>query len=80
MKAWRIVIIVGTILSAVNAFPLQAASNNPCSDCGDQPLRFELGVAMSGIHLSDNNTFGFGARAVFNLKSFFSLEGEGNLS
>jgi hypothetical protein len=79
MKACRLVIILVATLSAVNAVALQAASNDPCSDCGDQPPRFELGVAMSGIHLSDNNNFGFGARAVFNLNSSFSLEGEGNL-
>ncbi|HEY4676032.1 MAG TPA: hypothetical protein VIJ01_02665 [Candidatus Angelobacter sp.] len=78
MKACRLAIIVVTILSAVNALALQAASNNTCGDCDAQPPRFELGVAASGIHLSDNNNFGVGARAVFNLNSFFSLEGEGN--
>jgi hypothetical protein len=71
MKACRLVIILVATLCAVNAVALQAASNSSCSDCGDQPPRFELGVAMSGIHLSDNNNFGFGARAVFNLNSFF---------
>ena len=35
-------------------------------------------MSASGVHLSDNNNFGVGARAVFNLNSFFSLEGEGN--
>jgi len=79
MKACRLVIILVATLSAVNAVALQAASNNPCSDCDDQPPHFELGVAASGVHLADNNNFGFGARAVFNLNSFFSLEGEGNL-
>src|SRR5438270_2382096 len=78
MKACRLAIIVVTILSAVNALALQAASNNTCGDCDAQPPPFELGVAMSGIHLSDNNNSGVGARAVFNLNSFFSLEGEGN--
>src|SRR6476646_900872 len=78
MKVCRLVIILVATLSAVNAVALQAASNNTCLDCSDQPPRFEMGVAMSGIHLSDNNNFGLGTRAVFNFNSFFSLEGEGN--
>jgi len=78
MKACHLVVILAVSLSAVNAAALQAASNNSCSDCADQPPHFELGVAASGIHLSDNNNFGVGTRAVFNLNSFFSLEGEGN--
>ena len=78
MKARHLVIILAMGLGTVNAFALQAASNSSCSDCDDQLPRFELGVAMSGIHLSDNNNFGLGARAVFNFNSFFSLEGEGN--
>ncbi len=78
MKARHLVIILAMGLGTVNAFALQAASNSSCSDCDNQPPRFELGVAMSGIHLSDNNNFGLGARAVFNFNSFFSLEGEGN--
>ena len=78
MKACHLVIILVMGLGAVNAVALQTAANSSCSDCSDQPPRFELGVAMSGIHLSDNNNFGVGARAVFNLNSFFSLEGEGN--
>ena len=73
MKVCHLVIILAITLSAANAVALQAASNND-----DQPPRFELGVAAGGIHLSDNNNFGIGARAVFNLNSFFSLEGEGN--
>src|ERR1041385_7553083 len=76
MKACRLAIIVAAMFSALNALALQ--TNNSCSDCGDQPPRFELGVSASGVHLSDNNNFGVGARAVFNLNSFFSLEGEGN--
>jgi len=76
MKACCLAIIVVILLSAVNSLALQA--NNSCSDCGDQPPRFELGVAATGLHLSDNNNYGLGARAVFNLNSFFSLEGEGN--
>jgi hypothetical protein len=76
MKAHCLAILVVTALSTVNAFALQAS--NSCSDCGDQPPRFELGVAASGVHLSDNNNFGVGARAVLNINSFFSLEGEGN--
>jgi hypothetical protein len=78
MKACRLVFILVATLSAVNAVALQNASNNPCSDCGDQPPHFELGVAASGVHLADNNNFGLGTRAVFNFNSFFSLEGEGN--
>jgi hypothetical protein len=78
MKACRIAIIVVITLSAANAVALQTAANSSCSDCNEQPPRFELGIAMSGIHLSDNNNFGFGARAVFNLNSLFSLESEGN--
>jgi len=73
MKACRLVLILAITLSAANAVALPAASNND-----DQPPHFELGVAASGIHLSDNNNFGVGARAVFNFNSFFSLEGEGN--
>lgn len=78
MKARHLVVILAATLTAVNASALQAASTSPCSDCGNEPSRFELGVAASGIHLSDNNNFGVGARAVFNFNSFFSLEGEGN--
>ena len=78
MKACHLVMILAVSLIAGHAAALQAASNNSCSDCNDQPPRFELGVTISGIHLSDNNNFGVGARAVFNLNSFFSLEGEGN--
>jgi hypothetical protein len=78
MKACHLAVILTASLIAVNAAALQATSSNPCSDCGDQPPRFELGVAATGLHLSDNNNYGVGARAVFNLNSFFSLEGEGN--
>lgn len=77
MKACHLVIILVMGLGAVSAVALQPA-NNSSSDDNDQMPRFELGVAMSGIHLSDNNNFGVGARAVFNLNSAFSLEGEGN--
>src|SRR5438270_11136111 len=78
MKACHLVIILALAFGTVNAVALQTAANSSCSDCSDEPPRFELGVAMSGIHLSDNNNFGIGARAVFNLSSFFSFEGEGN--
>jgi hypothetical protein len=78
MRVCHLVVILAVSLSAVNAAALQAVSGNSCSDCNDQPPRLELGVAASGIHLSDNNNFGVGTRAVFNLNSFFSLEGEGN--
>jgi len=78
VKACHLAVILAVSLIAVNAAALQTASSNSCSDCGDQPPRFELGVAGTGIHLSDNNNFGFGARAVYNFNSFFSLEGEGN--
>jgi hypothetical protein len=77
MKARHLVVILAVTLTAVNALALQATSNS-CGDCSEQPPRFELGVTASGVHLSDNNNFGVGARAVFNLNSFFSLEGEGN--
>jgi hypothetical protein len=78
MKACHLLIILAMGIGTLNAVALQSTASNSCSDCGDQPPRFELGIAMSEIHLSDNNNFGFGARAVFNLNSFFSLEGEGN--
>jgi hypothetical protein len=78
MKACHLVVILVVSLISVNAAALQPASSSSCSDCNDQPPHFELGVAATGIHLSDNNNFGVGARAVFNLNSFFSLEGEGN--
>jgi hypothetical protein len=71
VKACHLAVILAVSLIAVNAAALQAASNNSCSDCGDQPPRFELGVAGTGIHLSDNNNFGVGARAVYNFNSFF---------
>jgi hypothetical protein len=78
MKACHLAIILAMGLGAVSAVALQPASINSCTDCDIQPPRFELGVSASGIHLSDNNNFGIGARAVFNLNSFSSLEGEGN--
>ena len=78
MNACHLVVILAVSLFAVNAAALQAVSSAPCSDCDAQPPHFELGVSASGIHLSDNNNFGVGARAVFNFNSFFSLEGEGN--
>ena len=78
MKACHLVIILAVTLSAVNGVALQAAANDSCSDCDDQPPPFELGLAFSGIHLFDSNNFGIGTRAVFNFNSFFSLEGEGN--
>jgi hypothetical protein len=77
MKACHLVIILAMSFGAVNAVALQTAADSPCSDCNEPP-HFELGVAASGIHLSDNNNFVIGARAVFNFNSFFSLEGEGN--
>lgn len=77
MKACHLVVFFAVSLSEVNAVALQAASKIPCSDCDDQPPRFEVGVSASGIHLPDNN-FGVGARAVFNFNSFFALEAEGN--
>ena len=76
MKACHLVIILAMGLGKVNAVALQTA-NNSSSDDSDQPPRFELGVFVSGIHLSDNN-FGVGVRAVFNFNSVFSLESEGN--
>jgi hypothetical protein len=77
MKASHLVIVLAVTFSAVNAIALQPGSKNSCGDC-DQPTRFELGVTAVGIHLPDNNNFGLGARAGFNVNSFLSLEGEGN--
>jgi hypothetical protein len=61
---------------AVLALSLFTAKSSAQS--GDDVPHFELGVVFSGIHLPDNNNFGVGGRAVFNLNSVFSLEGEGN--
>jgi hypothetical protein len=71
MKACHLVVALAVSLISVNAAALQAAYNNSCSDCNDEPPRFELGVAATGIHLSDNNNFGVGARAVLiSIRSF----------
>lgn len=77
MRACHLVVILAVSLSAVNAAALQVVSNTPCSDCNDQPPRFELGVAAGGIHLSDNNNFGVGARAVYNFNSFSRWKAKG---
>jgi len=77
MKLNLFVVVAALMLLTLNATALQPP-NYPPEDSNNQPPRFELGLAFSGIHLSDNNNFGVGARAVFNLNSFFALEGEGN--
>jgi hypothetical protein len=78
MKVKQIAFTLLLILLAVNAKAQQRASGAPAGDSSSETPPFELGVAFSGIHLSDNNNFGLGARAVFNLNSLFSLEAEGN--
>ncbi|MBZ5505067.1 MAG: hypothetical protein LAO78_06240 [Acidobacteriia bacterium] len=79
MKVREIAVILALTLLVVNAGAQQRASNSPAGDRSNELPRFELGIAFSGVHLSENNNFGVGARAVVNLTSFFSLEGEGNL-
>jgi hypothetical protein len=78
MKARLIAFTLLLALFAVNAGAQQRAFGAPAGDNSHETPRFELGVAFSGIHLSDNNNFGLGTRAVFNLNSLFSLEAEGN--
>ncbi len=77
MKVRQIAVILALALG-MNAGAQQRAANNAAGESSNETPRFELGVAFSGIHLSENNNFGVGARAVFNFNSFFSLEGEGN--
>ena len=69
-------ILALTILAAT-ANARQSQFSYSSEQSSTEVPRFELGVAFSGIHLSDNNNFGVTARSVFNLNSFFSLEGEG---
>lgn len=78
MKVRTIAFTLLLVLLAVNAQTQQRASGSPAGDTSSETPRFELGVAVSGIHLSNNNNFGLGTRAVFNLNSLFSLEAEGN--
>ncbi len=77
MKVRQIAVIFALALG-MNAGAQQRAANNAAADSSSETPRFELGVAFSDIHLSKNNNFGVGARAVFNFNSVFSLEGEGN--
>jgi hypothetical protein len=77
MKVRQIAVILALALG-MHAGAQQRAANNAAGESSNETPRFELGVAFSGIHLSENNNFGVGARAVFNFNSFFSLEGEGN--
>lgn len=77
MKVRQIAVILALALG-MNAGAQQPASSLAAGDSNNDTPRFELGVAFSGIHLSENNNFGVGARAVFNFNSAFSLEGEGN--
>jgi hypothetical protein len=77
MKVRQIAVILALALG-MNAGAQQRAANSSAGDSSNETPRFELGVAFSGIHLSENNNFGVGARAVYNFNSFFSLEGEGN--
>ena len=78
MKVMQIVVILALALGT-HAGAQQQAFNATGESAGETP-RFELGVAFSGIHLSENSNFGAGARAVFNLNSSFALEGEGDFS
>ena len=77
MKVRQIAVILALTLG-VNAGAQQPASNLAAGDSSSDTPRFELGVAFSDIHPSENNYFGVGTRAVFNFNSVFSLEGEGN--
>ena len=79
MKVRTIAFTVLLVLLAVNAQTQQRASGSPAGDTNSETPRFELGVAFGGIHLPNNNNFGLGTRAVFNLNSLFSLEAEGNV-
>jgi hypothetical protein len=78
MKVRLIAFTLLLALLAVNAGAQQRSFGAPAGDSSRETPPFELGVAFSGIHLSDNNNFGLGTRAVFNLNSLFSLEAEGN--
>jgi hypothetical protein len=76
MKVREIAVILVLAL-ATHAGAQQRAFNATGDSAGETP-HFELGVAFSGIHLSENSNFGAGARAVYNFNSSFALEGEGN--
>jgi hypothetical protein len=76
MKVREIVVILALALGT-HAGAQQQAFNTTGDSTSEAP-RFELGVAFSGIHLSENSNFGVGARAVYNFNSSFALEGEGN--
>src|SRR5690349_6831662 len=76
MKVREIVVILALALGT-HAGAQQRAFNATGESTSETP-RFELGVAFSGIHLTENNNFGVGARAVYNFNSSFALEGEGD--
>lgn len=76
MKVREIVVILALALGTYAQ--AQQRAFNATGDSTSETPRFELGVAFSGIHLSENSNFGVGARAVYNFNSSFALEGEGN--
>jgi hypothetical protein len=76
MKVREIVVILALALGTHAG--AQQRTFNATGDSTSETPRFELGVAFSGIHLSENSNFGVGARAVYNFNSSFALEGEGN--
>jgi len=76
MKVREIVVILALALGTYAQAQQRAVG--PTGDSASETPRFELGAAVSGIHLSENNNFGVGARAVYNLNSSFALEGEGD--
>lgn len=76
MKVGQLVVILVLALGTYAGAEQRAL--NATGDSVNETPRFELGVTFSGIHLSENNNFGVGARAVYNFNSSFALEGEGN--
>lgn len=76
MKVRQIVVILALALGM--CAEAQQRALNATGDSNSETPHFELGIAFSGIHLSENSNFGVGARAVYNFNSSFALEGEGN--
>jgi hypothetical protein len=76
MKVREIVVILALALGTHAG--AEQRTFNATGDSTSETPRFELGVAFSGIHLSENSNFGAGARAVYNFNSSFALEAEGN--
>src|SRR6476646_170786 len=76
MKVREIAVIL--VLALATHAVAQQRVFNATEDGASETPHFELGVAFSGIHLSENSNFGVGARAVYNFNSSFALEGEGN--